>query len=220
MPTVIPNTDDPGNQYEVSPLTDLTYARLPEFYRNIDPDQSLALLRVLSAIIDGTGLGQFYEDIQNFGDTLLNDQASAPIEWINWLAQHLGVTFNPAHTEEQRRTAVANASSGWRSGTVAALEAAVRPVLTPSNPPNPAYVRVIRHYGGDPWVIGVETLATESPGDTSIIANAIEDARARPAGFAIEFASFAASWDTIETAHPTWADWEAAGTWNQFQSTT
>lgn len=398
-----------------------TYDGLPEFYREVDPDNGSALHAFVEALVDGMGVGDVDEVLQTFPDRLLAEQDTVPIAWIRWLSQHLGVQFNPTYSEAQQRAAVKTATSGWRSGTIPALEDAVRegirphhadgtyvdtmaggsystpvdaplqvtgdidvrvrsdahygadedlldvldtnsgfalrnksangtvaavigdgttlheatssavvpfgqydvgwtrfvakdsgadkvvdfytaddasvifwealgtqqtlvgaagsidytgvvdaligqapghyfevevragedgpvvarfdatgeavgtsPVITDPDTghvwspagaaevdqyPDEPYVDITRHYGGDIWTLGVTTAEPESPSDTAVIAAAIEEAQSRPAGFKIVFIDFVTDWATIETSLPTWADWEAAGSWSDIQST-
>lgn len=66
------------------------------------------------------------------GDTSdLVDPGKANADWLAWLAQHVGITFNADTVPSERRSAIAEARTQWpRVGTLAAILDDVRATLT------------------------------------------------------------------------------------------
>jgi hypothetical protein len=120
-----------GDGYATSEAADRLYAALPSVYRAVDSEHGDAMLRFIAGVVDGTGAGDADADLSRFAAVLQSDIASAPITWVRWLAQHLGVPRSSSQTEAEEREAASNASSGWRSGTETALADAVRQGIRP-----------------------------------------------------------------------------------------
>lgn len=162
------------------------YDRLPEHYRNADAaDGTYPLLRYLSLLLDQLEpVDQLAERIdydRDAGDTGsdLVDAATANGRWLPWLAQLLGVRIADRTVAEQR-AALADPVAEWAHGSYAALAEAAQVGLTGTKD-----VTVTPHYDGDPWLIGIGTLDSETPTiDT---------------------------WAELEAVAPTWADLEALG---------
>lgn len=207
----------------VSAFTERLYASLPAFYRDTDEGLDWPLLRYWSLIADQAGelddltdrIGYLAsEDGGAPGDTSdLVDPTTADAAWLPWQAQLVGVDLLPELTEVERRDAIRIAVTGWRAGTKDAIASAAALELTGTK-----YVEVLDHYEGDPWAIGVRTRADETVDPADVVAS-IETFHARPAGFTIVTAFYAASWGTLEAHYPTWATWEATGSWAVLQST-
>lgn len=208
---------------DVSAFTERYYSSLPAFYRDTDEGLDWPLLRYLSLLGDQDGevedlVDRFAytapEDGGAPGDTSdLVDPLTADAAWLPWLAQLVGVDLLPELTEAERRNAILIAGAGWRAGTKTAIAEAAALELTGTR-----YVEVIDHYNGDAFTIGVRTRADETA-DPDAVITSIETFHARPAGFLIVSAFYAASWAVIESHYPTWTAIEAAGSWGAIEST-
>lgn len=244
----------------VTTFTRRWYERLPAFMRDADVDQDWALLRFLSLLGDQAGEVEALFDriayvapddyrpgmVANpaWDTSELVDPALADAGWLPWLAQLVGVKLLPLMAEADRRSAIADASSGWRVGTKVAVKAAVRTRLSGSQ-----YVELHTHStsagvgtGGafdvlivtkDSETLGWHALEANAPTwadvealgsweAVELLANAklaetIAAAGAKPAGVKFWWAPFRASWGAIEAEFPTWTDIEAAGSWAAIQ---
>lgn len=206
----------------VGDFTERLYATFPAFYRDTDEELDWPLLRWLSLIGDQAGdvdvladrIG--YLDVNDGGapgDTSdLVDPTVADAAWLPWLAQLVGVELLPELTEAERRDSIRIAPTGWRAGTKEGIALAASLALIGTK-----YVEVLDHYGGDPWAIGVRTRADETADPADVVAS-IDTLRARPAGYTIVTAFYAASWATLAVHAPTWADWQALGSWAAVES--
>lgn len=210
----------------VHPTTQRLYDALPDFYRAADAHQvnpDYPLLRWLSLIGDQLGELEDLVDRVDYvtpndggapGDTSdLTDPATADPAWLAWLAQLVGVTLAPALTVDEQRAAITTASSGWRAGTRDGMADAARTALTGTK-----YVRIIDHYGGDQWRVEVLTRTTETP-DVALVLAAIVSKGAKPAGVELVAVAYVTTWAALEADRPTWADWEAAGNWQNLEET-
>lgn len=213
----------------VDATTELLYAMLPEVYRTEDEDlgagpNGYPLLRFLSLAGDQLGelrtvVGRidYYalEDGGVAGDTSdLADPATADPAWLDWLGQLVGVALAPELTVVGRRDSVAGAAGGFRAGTRPAIAAAAQSALTGTR-----YVNVLPHYTGDPWKVEVRVRASEVATTTAAIVAAIIAKGAKPAGVELVVTTVEASWDTLAALRPTWADWDAAGSWVVLEET-
>ena len=214
---------------DTRPRTRSTYFRLPHKYQEADaaPPANFALLRYLSLVGDAAAELEDLVDRIDYrrpeegglaGDTSdLVDPATAPAEWLEWLAQLAGVRIADLATEADRRATIGAAAGGHFGGTIPAMTAAAQTVLTGSRS-----VIFRRHHLGNPWVMEVRTRATETPlGGTSVIA-AIYNARAKPAGVSLVHANAESSWDVLEAGRPTFEEYgEASGgvSWTAIEET-
>lgn len=187
------------------------YDSLPPAYRTEDARQSppLPLQRYLSLV--GDQLDEVATLIAR-GDEIANPDL-ADEAWLPWLAQVAGVRLNGLTTVAQRRAAIRTSGSGWLTGTLAGIVAAVRSTLTN---PDTGYVTVTRDLV-DPWLLHVTTRATETP-DPAASMLAVDALGAKPAGVILDWTAFAASWDQIEAGAPTWDIIEALGSWSAVES--
>jgi hypothetical protein len=142
----------------------------------------------------------------------LADPVRADPEWLPWLAQLIGVRVASLAVADQR-DAIAGAVGGWQAGTRAGLIGAARSALTGSRS-----VTLFDHYLGSPWQIGVSTVEAETSSPANVLA-AITASHAKPAGFRVIHTYYSAPWDLLETRYPTWADIEAAGSWQRIEGT-
>lgn len=150
----------------------------------------------------------------------LADADQAEVAWLPWLAQLVGARLDPAATEAEQRDTIRYATSGWRGGTRGAIEDAARSVLTGSR-----YVRAVPQMvpsgngglvPGTPWDITIVTRTAETP-DASAVLAAVLRKGVKPAGAVLWHTVYQATWDQIEAILPTWADWEAAGSWSAIE---
>lgn len=167
----------------------------------------------------------------------LVDPETADTAWLRWLGWLVGVDASARLTDAERRAAIRGISTGgWAAGSQESIRAVVRPLLTGER-------LVMVHPGeGDTWHIGVHTRRSETsvltwdsleatyrdwgeieaagswdglnPRD---VAAAIARANVRPAGTIIDVYLGTATWDSLEAGAPTWADWEAAGSWDALE---
>lgn len=209
----------------VSATTEALYAAIPERIRLEDElqDPDWPLLRYLSLIGDQLDEVVVLIDRVDYvtvndggavGDTSdLADPATADVGWLDWLGQLVGVRLAPALTEAERRDAVAFSSSGWRAATKGAVADAARSALTGTR-----YVHILDHYAGDPWRVEVRTRTSETPSVPAVL-EAIVAKGAKPAGVELVPTAYDATWAQLEALRPTWADWEAAGSWALLEET-
>lgn len=183
------------------------YAQLPTVYQDNDSALDYPLLRFLSL------LGDQADDIETLfrrfsgesGTSDLVDPVTADGSWIPWLAQITGVERGDL-TIAQLREVVADANDNRADGSIPAIAAQIRPLLT-----GDAYLIIARHHLGDVWLIGIFTLEAESAGTTAaeILAQA---SLQKPAGVVFVH-DFGLAWSDLEAGYPTWTAIEAAGSW-------
>lgn len=212
---------DPG------PSLDRVYDSLPEHYRVADEDAGdYPLYRWLAGLLAVSGRVETLIDDVDFvpvadggavGDTsTLSDPAVAPLEWLPWMAQLVGVPLRPDLSATEKRDAVQFASAGWRAGTKAAVADAARSELTGTR-----YARVYDHSVSEPgdggeWDVLIVTRASETPNVPAVLA-AVTRRAAKPAGVVLRHRAYEASWDTVSTTYPTWTALESAGSWDRIQ---
>lgn len=207
-----------------STFTERLYGRLPEHYRDADAVQTgdQPLRRYLSLMGDQAGEVEELVDRIDFvpeheggiaGDTSdLVDHAEAEEAWLPWLGQLVGAQIDPGLTEAEKRDAIEFAPAGWRAGNKAAIADAARTALTGTK-----YAQVYDHMedvgvpGGE-WDVLVVTKPAETP-DPALVLVAIVAKNAKPAGVVLHHGEYSADWGDVEAAAPTWADWEALGSW-------
>lgn len=150
----------------------------------------------------------------------LGDPTQAQTAWLPWLAQLVGARLDPAATDAEHRDTIRYATSGWRGGTRGAIEDAARSALTGTR-----FVRAVPHAvpnangGIDPgtvWDITIVTRTAETP-DPDAVLGAVLRKGVKPAGAVLYHTPYQATWDQVEAILPTWADWEAAGTWTTIE---
>jgi hypothetical protein len=228
----------------MSILADRLYQRLPEIYRTLDArDSTWTFKRYLGAILEQAGAGDTWvtgvdgdrplgpaspvpwgltstslaawtaarlSRLSSLGDPFQADPA-----WLPWLAQTVGARLDPAASLAEQRDTIAFATSGWRAGITSAIEDAARSALTGSQ-----YARALLATNGasagTPWDITIVTRASETP-DPSAVLNAVLRKGVKPAGAVLHTRTFSSSWDTLAAVRPTWADWEAAGSWTALE---
>lgn len=210
-----------------TPFTKQVYESLPEFYREDDAQYGYDLLRWLSLILDegDDALQKFgriryvpVDDGGTPGDTSdLTDPDTANVEWLDWLAQLVGVALVPEMTEEEKRDAIRYASSGWQSGTKTSVAAAAKSVLTGSK-----YAKVYDHStdssaigAASVWDVLIVTRQSETPDPALVLATVVRK-RAKPAGVVLWHKVYLSSWSDRAIAYPTWQS-RTGKTWGQLQ---
>jgi hypothetical protein len=206
--------------------TERTYERLPGVYRFEDTKTDWTMKRYLSGIclplneldvlIDRfryTPEDDGYFDTIDLSSALV-DPDFADTAWLPWLAQLVGVNFDYLQDEATQRERIKHAFEGARPGSEAAIIQAAQTVLTGTKT---VYVYPHSDLGGigagTQWEVLIRTIAAETTGD---VVEAVTNLGAKPAGVKLYHETYGASWDTIEAAAPTWADWEAL-TWEELE---
>lgn len=201
------------------------WGRLPEYIRVADAGQGWTLKTWVSSVADELGTIVTLLDRIDYvavsddgapGDTSdLADPMTADVGWLPWLAQTVGMTVDPHLSEVEQRSAIANASTGFRAGTKNAVEAAAATELTGSK-----HARVYDHQTdsgpGTVWDVLIVTRPSETPAAADVLA-AVTRKGAKPAGVTLWWKAYEASWDTLATFAPTWNDIEALGSWDAVQ---
>jgi hypothetical protein len=206
---------------DVADLTDRLYDRLPAMYRDADELLDFPLLRWLSLLLDQAGeLDVLHDrlvpnDLADISE--LADPATADLAWLPWLAQLVGVRLPRDVTGQAARDAVQFASSGYRGGTKAAVADAAKSELTGSR-----YAQVYDHStdtsaigAAGEWDVLIVTRTSETPSVARVL-DAVVAKRAKPAGVVLYHRAYTATWGAVQTAFPTWADWNGK-TWAQIQ---
>ena len=209
-----------------SAIAQEVFDSLPAMYRAADERQpGRPLLKFIHVMLAPLAeLVDLVEEIDGGEDGLtssLLDPETARAEWLPWLAQIAGVRLDPAMSEAERRSAIADASSSWRAGTRTAMEDAAKTSLTGTKwamvfpqqtPTGPGGTLV----AGTIWDVTVITRGSETP-DPALTLAEIARRGAKPAGVTLHYKVYEASWTTIETEFPTWSALEAAGSWDAIQ---
>lgn len=150
------------------------------------------LLRAFEAMVDEGG-----------GPSPLGDPDRIDPGALPWLGQFVGVRVTEGSPPAQQAAEIWRAA-GLRRGTIPAMREAVQAHLTGSR-----QVKIYEHYGGNPYRIRVEVLASE------VVDAAAAEAAARsqkPGGLVMEWGVVTQpTWD--DAAGDTWDD-AASGTWD------
>lgn len=141
------------------------------------------------------------------GWSIVMDADRAPVDWLPWLGQFVGVRLPPGLSEAEQRARIKN-TDGFQRGTPEALKAAARSYLTGSQS-----VFFIERYGS-PYRLQVATLIAETP-DPAVVERALLEQK--PAGIVLTYATVAGhdyatlaathvSYASLPGAYPTYAD--------------
>lgn len=159
-----------------------------------------------------------YEPIGFTSD--LFDGRTANKEWLPWIAQIIGADISFLTTEADQRDAIIENYLGYRAGSNAALEAAVKAVLTGTK-----FVRIYPHRNGADgsiesfgtnWDILIVTKDLETPSVADIVEEVLRK-RAKPAGVVLHHIAYNVTWDIIEVGLPTWSAIESAANWDNIE---
>jgi hypothetical protein len=202
------------------------YESLPQHYRDADASLGWPLYKWLAGVgIEYGKVAALIEDIDYVtpddggapGDTsTLTDPSVAPVAWLPWIAQLVGVPLRADLTDAEKRDAIAFASAGWRAGTKTAVADAAKTELTGTR-----FARVYDHSIFDPgdggeWDVLIITRNSETP-DPARVLTAVSRRAAKPAGVMLYHRAYEASWDTVSATYPTWAAIDATGRWDAVQ---
>lgn len=206
-----------------SETTERIYGNLPEVWRVQDALANWALKRYLSGVTEQFGDLDVMVDRFDYdalpdgapGDTSdLVDPTVADAAWLPWLAQLVGQTIVSSN-EAITRARIASANK-FKTGTKAAMAEVAKNVLTGEQRINIYDHSVAAPGDGGQWDLLIVTKSSET---TSSPAAEIIRVGAKPAGIILHEDTFETTWDAIEAGLPTWADWEAAGSWAAIEET-
>lgn len=154
------------------------------------------------------------------GLQLLLDVDEIPAEWLDWLAQWVGVRLPPVLGVAQQRNKVRRPDS-WARGRTDTIQAAVADVLEGDRE-----VEIHeRHRPNDdtdhPYSLTIDTYASQTPDPDTAAARALD---ATPAGLRVELTVRVISgltWNRLSSLGLTWEELEATGlTWDDLAGTT
>lgn len=112
------------------------------------------------------------------GWAVVLQSATAPVNYLEWLAQFVGVSWGSTPTEADRRARIA-AREGQARGTKAAMESAIKSTLT-----EPKQVFITEKWGGDHYALRVVTFTAQTPSEPATRAAIL---RQKPAGLILTY---------------------------------
>lgn len=131
------------------------------------------------------------------GWSIVMDADRAPIGWLPWLGQFVGVRIPAGLSEAEQRARIKN-TDGFQRGTPEALKAAARSYLTGDQT-----VFFIERYGS-PYRLQVATLDSETPDPVAIERALLEQ---KPAGVILTYVTVAGhDYATLAATHVTYAE--------------
>lgn len=199
-------TDAPA----VSALTRRWYDSLPELYTHADELEpsggGYPLLRYLSLLGDQAGAVEALGDRVDGGE--LTDPYRADPGWLDWLGQFVGVRVPGGTPDAVKRDLIDGGSAGWQAGTRGSIAVAAKRHLSGTQ------YATVAPSTTDRWTIRVVVRADEAPTPLSLVADAIVEDGAKPAGFVLEVIAYTPTWDNIDGLGGTWADHQQS-TWSQ-----
>lgn len=162
-------------------LRDYVFRLLPDYVRNDDDGTLLSFLG--SATLSAMGPSLRLVDVGDpdtsvTGTAELANPAAAPRSWLRWLGWLVGINIDTI-PDDEKRAAIANASSLQRRGSKRSIIRATQRTLTGSKS-----CRVYWNLSGvDPYLITVVTLTAQTPDNTDTLAAAFIE---KPAGVDLE----------------------------------
>ena len=169
-----------------------------------DDQNGWSLLILINAI------GQMFQELDVYmrdgpdgpGWSALMDVNRCPPEALGWLGQFVGVRLLPDTTTDEQRERI-KSTDGFRRGTPEAIRAAAQATLTGTQ------TVVITERDGDPYVLTVTTLATETPNVAATRTAALSQ---KPAGLVMNFSGGASTqtYAQLKSRQPTYAAMKAA----------
>lgn len=206
-----------------SNATERFWRNLPAHYRAADEAVGWQFKRWLSGILDVLGDVEHLVNAIDYvprhegGDGSLSrlaDPLTAPVEWLPWLAQVVGVRLTNQMSDREARDAVYYAPAGWRSGTVRAVRDAARSALTGTRHVEVHQFSTAAGVGaGGPFDVLLITRHTETP-DVAGVLRTVDVKGAKPAGVVLHHLVYRSSWAAAKAKYPTWAAIRAAGSWS------
>lgn len=192
----------------VSEAAERLYADLGP-WREGDDARGYPLLSFCEALVGGL------QDIESIirdtddgpGWSAIMDPDRAPVEYLGWLGQFIGVRTLVGLDEASQRLRLKEAS-GMRRGTVAALEGAARQWLTGSRQV------IIIERDGSPYRLTVRTYIAETPDQARVVAALQAE---KPAGLVLTYqavsgatyaqlSAYRATYASLDTAFGTYED--------------
>lgn len=163
------------------PLTEEWWSRLPRVYRLSEGRLGFPLKRWMSL------LGDEADGIAVAARAIVTDPATSRPRWLPWIAQLIGIVLDPSNSVATQRAAFARAERLTHGSAAAIIDVLGRrwPGVTWTVTP---------HWGGDPWVVMIES-PTGSPALTGSPITTFAELQAT-------FATFAEA----QAAVPTFAD--------------
>lgn len=132
---------------------------------------------------------------------ILFDLELAPLAYLPYLAQFVGVTLTSNMSEAEMRAAI-QLPEGFRRGTVDAMMQAIQRTLTGSK-----HVSFQQRFGGSAWALAVRTQTSETPSEAATEAAIISQ---KPIGIVLDYASIAgATYAEVDAAYADYAAAEA-----------
>lgn len=136
------------------------------------------------------------------------DVNRAPVGWLGWLAQFVGVSLVPGTTHDEQVARI-KSTDGFRRGTVAAMRSAIELHLTGSKE-----VVFTERLDGDAYVLGIRTLEAETPDPAQTLADILSQ---KPGGIVLDYATYSsqnydlvhverADYTEVHTVYATYSD--------------
>jgi len=142
-----------------------------------------------SLLILCNAIGLMFQDVEDLvrdspdgpGYSELLDLDRCPSWALPWLGQLVGVRLLPGASDAENRARIAS-TDGWKRGTPAALEAAIKATLTGSQS---VVIRERDPAGADPpYTLTVRTLVAETPDSAATLSAALSQ---KPAGLVLNY---------------------------------
>lgn len=148
----------------------------------------------LAKMLDGVAdLTRDTDTMVGWGSVMNAD--AAPVEWLPWLAQFLGVTLPGTLTEQQRRDRI-KGTDGFKRGTPAAMKVAAQALLTGTR------TVFFNERSGNAYRLTVSTWASETPDSAKVLAALVAQ---KPAGIVLTYSTIVGGdWATLVGTHATW----------------
>jgi tail protein P2 I len=189
MPAIAPDLDDFADRfyYSVAPLAWL------------DADNGYALAYYCGA------MGEMFEPVEDVardtpegpGWSAVVDLERCPDDWLPWLAQFVGVTVVAGSTPDAMRARIAS-TDGFKRGKPDAIRAAAAAHLTDSKT-----VILQERLGGDPYALGVYTIASETPSQAQTLADILAQ---KPGGIVLTYSAGAINtYEAVRIGYATYA---------------
>jgi hypothetical protein len=151
----------------------------------------------------------------------LLDARTADPAWFPFIAQLVGADLSTLSDDDEKQDALANNYLGFRVGSRASVEDAVKRVLTGTK-----YSRVYPHRDGaggsisspgTQWDILIVTKEVETPIGIDIV-DEVTKKGVKPAGVVLHHISYNIVWSIIESVFDTWDKIDATLSWSNFET--
>ena len=163
----------------VTPTTEELYSGLAPVVRG-DEETDWTALRFIESVgrlLDPVErLARDEGDRPGWAHTLMPD--TAPVEYLEWLAQFVGVSWGTPPTEADQRLRI-QTKEGQRRGRPATLLAAIQATLTGTKS-----VLITERYQGSAWRLYVRTYTAETPDQAATLRAIL---RQKPGGIVLTY---------------------------------